>query len=120
MTDFDYSPSTVRKSVERSLKRLGTNYLDVVYLHDIEFHVTRVIPQDNSGDHAAVFSDPKYAAKWGLVEGEEGKIHGQGDQNILDGFAELRKMQAEGVIKQIGITGASTSFSITTHFNLLS
>jgi D-arabinose 1-dehydrogenase len=34
---FDYSPSWIRKSVERSCKRLNTDYLDVVYCHDVEF-----------------------------------------------------------------------------------
>ncbi|KAI5293307.1 hypothetical protein KEM52_005657 [Ascosphaera acerosa] len=34
---FDYSPEWVRKSVARSLRRLGTEYLDVVYCHDVEF-----------------------------------------------------------------------------------
>ncbi|KAH7071793.1 Aldo/keto reductase family-domain-containing protein [Paraphoma chrysanthemicola] len=36
-TEFDYSPAWVRKSVDRSLSQLGTNYLDVVFCHDIEF-----------------------------------------------------------------------------------
>ncbi|KAF8867077.1 Aldo/keto reductase [Acephala macrosclerotiorum] len=35
--EFDYSPEWVRYSVARSLKRLHTNYLDVVYCHDVEF-----------------------------------------------------------------------------------
>lgn len=34
---FDYSPAWVRKSVQRSCKRLRTDYLDVVYCHDCEF-----------------------------------------------------------------------------------
>ncbi|ETN46925.1 uncharacterized protein HMPREF1541_01114 [Cyphellophora europaea CBS 101466] len=34
---FDYSPSWVRHSVQRSCKRLRTDYLDVVYCHDVEF-----------------------------------------------------------------------------------
>lgn len=34
---FDYSPSWIRKSVRRSCERLKTNYLDVVYCHDVEF-----------------------------------------------------------------------------------
>lgn len=34
---FDYSPAWVRYSVLRSLKRLHTHYLDVVYCHDVEF-----------------------------------------------------------------------------------
>ena len=36
-TEFDYSASWVRQSVARSLERLGTDYLDVVYCHDVEF-----------------------------------------------------------------------------------
>ncbi|PVH92046.1 L-galactose dehydrogenase-like protein (L-GalDH), partial [Periconia macrospinosa] len=35
--EFDYSASWVRASVTRSLERLHTTYLDVVYCHDIEF-----------------------------------------------------------------------------------
>jgi len=35
--EFDYSPEWVRFSVKRSLERLRTNYLDVVYCHDTEF-----------------------------------------------------------------------------------
>jgi D-arabinose 1-dehydrogenase len=35
--EFDYSPEWVRKSVARSLQRLHTSFLDVVYCHDVEF-----------------------------------------------------------------------------------
>ncbi|KAF2731757.1 Aldo/keto reductase [Polyplosphaeria fusca] len=34
---FDYSASWVRASVARSLERLHTSYLDLVYCHDVEF-----------------------------------------------------------------------------------
>lgn len=34
---WDYSPEWIRKSVDRSLERFHTRYLDVVYCHDIEF-----------------------------------------------------------------------------------
>jgi aryl-alcohol dehydrogenase-like predicted oxidoreductase len=34
---FDYSPRQVRYSVLRSLQRLNTPYLDLVYTHDVEF-----------------------------------------------------------------------------------
>jgi len=34
---FDYSPAWIRQSVARSLERLGTGYLDVVFCHDVEF-----------------------------------------------------------------------------------
>ena len=35
--EFDYSAQWVRRSVQRSLDRLQTKYLDVVYCHDVEF-----------------------------------------------------------------------------------
>lgn len=35
--EFDYKPESIRKSVLRSLERLHTSYLDVIYLHDVEF-----------------------------------------------------------------------------------
>ncbi|RMZ80205.1 hypothetical protein DV737_g3107, partial [Chaetothyriales sp. CBS 132003] len=34
---FDYSPGWIRHSVAQSCQRLRTNYLDVVYCHDVEF-----------------------------------------------------------------------------------
>jgi D-arabinose 1-dehydrogenase len=36
-SEFDYSAEWVRYSISRSLQRLGTQYLDVVYCHDVEF-----------------------------------------------------------------------------------
>ncbi|PNY29050.1 D-arabinose 1-dehydrogenase [Tolypocladium capitatum] len=36
-SEFDYSPTWIRYSVCRSLERLGTQYLDLVYAHDVEF-----------------------------------------------------------------------------------
>ncbi|KAL2818180.1 Aldo/keto reductase family-domain-containing protein [Aspergillus cavernicola] len=44
-SSFDYSPKWVRKSIARSLRRLHTEYLDVVYCHDVEF----VSPQEVLG-----------------------------------------------------------------------
>ncbi|KAE8379246.1 Aldo/keto reductase family-domain-containing protein [Aspergillus bertholletiae] len=41
-SSFDYSPEWVRYSIQRSLRRLHTDYLDVVYCHDVEF----VSPQE--------------------------------------------------------------------------
>ncbi|KAK5681286.1 hypothetical protein LTS10_007048 [Elasticomyces elasticus] len=34
---FDYTPAWVRESVSRSLQRFNTDYLDVVFCHDVEF-----------------------------------------------------------------------------------
>lgn len=37
LDEFDYSRASVRQSVVRSLQRLNTTYLDLVYMHDVEF-----------------------------------------------------------------------------------
>ncbi|THH21053.1 hypothetical protein EW146_g428 [Bondarzewia mesenterica] len=102
-SDFDYSPATIRRSVERSLSRLHTTFLDAVYLHDVEFVATPVGPR-TEGVHSGALGDE--AVLYGLKEGQEGKVWGEGDQKILDAIAELRKMQEEGLVRSIGITGA--------------
>ena len=99
---FDYSPKTIRRSVERSLKRLNTDYLDVVYLHDVEFVAEEVMPR-RSGDHLQALSSE--AELYGLAEGQETKIRGDGDQRVLDAYHELQKLQSESIIRRIGITG---------------
>jgi L-galactose dehydrogenase len=35
--EFDFTPAGTRRSVEASLKRLGTDYVDILLAHDIEF-----------------------------------------------------------------------------------
>jgi L-galactose dehydrogenase len=37
VTDFDFSASTVRAGLEASLTRLGTEYVDLLQVHDVEF-----------------------------------------------------------------------------------
>jgi D-arabinose 1-dehydrogenase len=37
ISEFDYSPEWIRHSIQRSIERLQTHYLDVVYCHDVEF-----------------------------------------------------------------------------------
>lgn len=100
--DFDYSPSTIRKSVQRSLKRLGTEYLDVVYLHDIEMVAEEVMPK-REGDHSTALDEDREA--YGLAKGQEGKVWGEGDEKVLAAYGELKNMKKEGLIRNIGITG---------------
>lgn len=102
LASFDYAPTTIRESVQRSLSRLQTVYLDTVYLHDVEFVATPVLPR-RTGNHMVAITNENDG--YGLSVGREGTISGEGDQKILDAFAELRKLQEEGLIKHIGITG---------------
>jgi len=101
---FDYSPPTVRASVLRSLSRLGTDHLDAVYMHDAEFVATPVKEGSTAGDPRKALDDPE---SWGLKDGEEGKIRGEGDQQVLDAVRELWKMKEEGMIRAVGISGLS-------------
>lgn len=101
-TEFDYTPSHIRRSVQHSLERLQTDYLDTVYLHDTEFVCTPVMPTE-SGYHATALEEAREAYR--LTEGQESVVRGEGDQKILDAYAELSKIKEEGLIKHIGITG---------------
>ena len=100
--EFDYSPATIRASVERSLERMHTSYLDTVYLHDVEFVCEDVYPR-KAGSHVKAVGEE--AELYGMKAGEEKKLKGDADKNILNAFAELQKMKEEGLIKKIGICG---------------
>lgn len=102
LDSFDYSPTTIRETVKQSLERLKTDYLDVVYLHDVEF-VCAPMAARPTGNHIGAIKDE--AASYGLAEGDEALARGEGDQKVLDALAELRDLQREGLIKHVGISG---------------
>jgi len=104
-SEFDYSPETIRASISRSLERLHTEYLDVAYLHDVEFVASPVYPEERSGNPQDALTSSSGA--WGLDEVARQRIHGAGDQIILDALAELFKLKREGKVKAVGITGYS-------------
>ena len=116
-TDFDYSPTTIRRSVRRSLQRLHTQYLDVVYLHDVEFVASCVAPRAEGNHASALFAE---AAAYGLASEQDVTNDGTGstgdvvrtagddsDERVLKAISELRTLQAEGLIRQVGISGLS-------------
>ncbi|KAF9520708.1 hypothetical protein BS47DRAFT_1370284 [Hydnum rufescens UP504] len=84
--DFDYSPATLRKSLARTLERLGTSYLDTLYLHDVEFVASPVHPSDLLGDPIAAIETEHGRAAWGLRPEDAEKVHGDGDEQILTAF----------------------------------
>lgn len=73
-----------------------------MYLHDVEFVSTPFGPR-KQGNHALALQEERVA--YGLAEGDEGKVRGEGDRKILDAVLELWKMQEEGLIRAVGITG---------------
>ena len=130
--DFDYSRDAVRRSVRRSLRRLHTQYLDVVYVHDIEFVASCVTPRAQ-GNHAAALGAE--AAAYGLAEesscepdasgahadtgkGTQDNVRTAGDdERVLEAISALRELQAEGLIRHVGICGPS-SFPSPSHSTL--
>ena len=121
-TDFDYSPTTIRRSVRRSLQRLHTQYLDVVYLHDVEFVAPCVAPRAE-GNHASALGAEAAAYGLALASEQDGDVSNDGkgestgsalpirtagdDERILEAISELRALQADGLIRQVGISGPS-------------
>ncbi|KAF9246885.1 Aldo/keto reductase family-domain-containing protein [Melanogaster broomeanus] len=99
---FDYTPDGVCASVQRSLKRMHTTYLDTVYVHDVEFIDDYKLPR-TSGDHRSALGPE--AAAYGLGEGQEAIVYGDGDREILAAVAELRRQQEAGVVRRVGISG---------------
>ena len=105
-TDFDYSPTTIRCSVRRSLQLLQAQYLDVVYLHNVEF-VDRCIAPCAEGNHASALGAE--AAAYGLTSEQDVPNNGTGDvirtsgddsdERVLEAISELHALQAEGLIR---------------------
>ncbi|KJE01371.1 galactose dehydrogenase [Cryptococcus gattii NT-10] len=91
-SDHTYSPEVVKASVERSLRRLKTDYLDAVYLHDVEYTLPGPSYEGNPVPLlSTILSQP-------LVPTAE-------EIKILDGIAALREFQTSGHILLVGIAG---------------
>ncbi|WWC71838.1 uncharacterized protein I206_105797 [Kwoniella pini CBS 10737] len=90
--DHRFDPDTIRKSVERSLKRMNTDYLDVVYLHDIEYILPPPSYSGNPLDSInSILSLP-------LIPTKE-------EQILLTAIETLRELQNQGKILKVGIAG---------------
>lgn len=61
---MDAKPETIRKSIDGSLKRLRTDYVDLYYLHRVD---TTVPIEDVAGTVAELIKDGK-VLNWGLSE----------------------------------------------------
>lgn len=66
----DSSPETIRKSVEGSLKRLGTDYIDLYYQHRMD---DKVEPEVVAGVMKELMEEGKIKA-WGISEANEDYI----------------------------------------------
>ncbi|KIK20751.1 hypothetical protein PISMIDRAFT_12818 [Pisolithus microcarpus 441] len=100
--DFDLTRAGVHASVARSLSRLHTDYVDVVYVHDIEF-IADVRAPRTAGNHLSALGSEREA--YGLEEYQAGQVLGKGDQEVLGAIEALRELQEEGIVRKVGISG---------------
>ncbi|KAG2362040.1 Aldo/keto reductase [Suillus spraguei] len=102
-TEFDYTPEAIESSIARSLRRLHTNYLDVVYLHDVEFVADEKLPR-RGGNHVTALGEER--EQYGLNEDQEGEIYTDKDHKVLSAVKKLFELRDDrGVIKRVGISG---------------
>jgi len=104
-TEFDYTPEGIERGVARSLRRLHTDYLDVVYLHDVEFVADDKLPR-TEGNHLPALGSEK--EQYGLNEGQEGEIYTDKDHQVLAAVRKLFELRDDKVIKRVGISGKCT------------
>ncbi|GAA6001646.1 hypothetical protein JCM10207_002246 [Rhodosporidiobolus poonsookiae] len=104
---FDYSPSRVRASVQRSMDLMGTTYLDGVYMHDVEFVSEQI---DDAGQEGFKVGEDgqirqEDLERWGLRDEDSATIRGPGDEKVLKAMEELFKLKKEGVVRAVGFSG---------------
>ncbi|GAA97114.1 uncharacterized protein L969DRAFT_96995 [Mixia osmundae IAM 14324] len=107
---FDYSANRIKTSVKESLRLLKTDYLDVVYLHDVEFVAEDVEDANAAGLHKAprllLNKQGRLEEKrWGLSKDMAGIVHGDGDRSILEAAGALFELKDKGLIRRVGISG---------------
>lgn len=110
VSEFDYSPEKITSSVEASLKRLRTTYLDLVYLHDAEFVAEKVGKGQDDGFEAHLATQDtaegeRVRQSLGLDPQDAGKIHGPGDETFLAAVRALFALKEQGKIRNVGISG---------------
>jgi hypothetical protein len=102
-TGFDYAPESIESSIARSLRRLHTTYIDVVYLHDVEFVADEKLAK-RDGNHATALAGER--EQYGLNEDQEGEAYSEKDEKVLAAVKKLFELRDErGIIKRVGISG---------------
>ncbi|KAL4398755.1 D-arabinose 1-dehydrogenase [Malassezia pachydermatis] len=110
---FDYTPERITTSIRQSLHRLGTTYLDVALLHDVEFVSAQpdaALTDDGWLAAAAVGRHPTIPQDdarqtLGIAPGQAAQVRGAGDERVLAAARALFALQDEGVIRHVGMSG---------------
>lgn len=103
--DFDYSPERIRRSIKESCTEMHTDYLDVVYLHDVEF-VAECFHDSKGGENEglALTQQSPHPQPIPIIE-NPGKSWGPGDDSVILAIKTLFQLKSEGVIRKVGISG---------------
>lgn len=113
-SQFDYSPERIRTSIQQSLARLGTTYLDGALLHDAEFVSAQpAIALTDEGRWlaaSAVGLSDKYTPDearrlLGIAPDDAARIRGPGDEAVLQAARTLFELKDAGVVRNVGISG---------------
>ncbi|TIA73775.1 hypothetical protein E3P91_01287 [Wallemia ichthyophaga] len=97
--EVNYSEARIHESLRRSFAYLNTDYLDIVYLHDVEF-VAEAIADINEAGHPTRVLDN--LQKYNLTG--EPRILGKGDEEVLNALRILNGYKKKGKIRNIGVS----------------
>ncbi|UZJ53879.1 hypothetical protein CBS101457_003199 [Exobasidium rhododendri] len=100
-SDFDYSPEQVEKSIMQSLERLGTDYLDVALMHDVEFLSAGGANASKEGFHA----QNELEEEEELHAEAHQKVENVDDEVILKAVQKLFELKERGLVRNVGISG---------------
>ena len=99
---FDYSPERIRRSVQDSLSAFQTDYLDVVFLHDVEFIANEAGQANAAGYPSRALEDLE---TYGLRSEDAAISLGDGDEAVLLAYQTLLALKQQGLIRRAGISG---------------
>ena len=94
--ELDSSPEKIYASIEGSLKKLQTDYIDLYYQHRID---PKVEPEVVAGVMKELIAAGKIKA-WGISETTEEYLRRAHDKKFLSSYSEIAVPSAEAVIMQ--------------------
>jgi L-galactose dehydrogenase len=115
--EFDFSPALIRRSLEESLRLLGTDNVDIFQLHDIEFVPMDSVLTDSFAElerlrdegkcrYIGMTGYPLAALRRVIVETDVDVVLCYGHATLLDGSLET-SLLPEAIDRGVGLINAS-------------